>query len=168
DIAANSSKQPLPGPMPIRRLPTAAGRTIIAPATVIQCRLHSGALPMFANLSRRRFLALSAAAATGAAWFDVPGVLSAAGLADAKDAWGGFPVGVQSYSLRKFKLPEAIRHLQGMGVRYVELAGTHLPPTASDAEIAETLKLVHDAGIKVSAHGVNKFTKDHEANRKVV
>jgi inosose dehydratase len=122
---------------------------------------------MFASLSRRRFLALSAAAASGATWFDAPRVLTAAGLADAKDAWGGFPVGVQSYSLRKYKLDEAIRHLQGMGVHYVEFAGTHLAPTASDTEIADTLKLVQSAGLKVSAHGVNRFTKDHEANRKL-
>jgi len=122
---------------------------------------------MFASLSRRRFLALSAAAAAGAAWFDSPRILSAAGLADSKDAWGGFPVGVQSYSLRNFKLPEAIRHLQGMGVHYVELAGTHLPPTASDEQIAEVLKLCADADLKISAHGVNAFSKDHEKNRKI-
>ncbi len=122
---------------------------------------------MFANLSRRRFLALSAATAAGASWFDSPRVLSAAGLADSKDGWGGFPVGVQSYSLRNYKLPEAIRHLQGMGVHYVELAGTHLPPTASDEQIAEALKLCADADLKISAHGVNAFSKDHEKNRKI-
>lgn len=114
---------------------------------------------MFANLSRRSFLGVSAAAvaATHLRPFE----------AAAQDSWGGFPVGVQSYSLRNYKLPEAIRHLQGMGVKYVELAGTHLPPTASDEEIAETLKLVREAGLKVSAHGVNRFTNDHEANRKL-
>ena len=122
---------------------------------------------MFANLSRRRFLALSAAAAAGATWFDGPRVLVGAGLADGKDAWGGFPVGVQSYSLRNYKLPEAIRHLQGMGVHYVELAGTHLPPTASDEQIAETLKMCADADLKVSAHGVNGFSKNHENNKKI-
>jgi inosose dehydratase len=122
---------------------------------------------MFANLSRRRFLALSAAAAAGATWFEVPRVLVAAGLADGKDTWGGFPVGVQSYSLRNYKLPEAIRHLQGMGVHYVELAGTHLPPTASDEQIAETLKMCADADLKVSAHGVNGFSKNHENNKKI-
>src|SRR5947208_12639781 len=107
---------------------------------------------MFTTLSRRRFLALSAAGAAGSAWFDLPRMLSAAGLADAKDAWVGFPVGVQSYSLRNYKLPEAIRHLQGMGVHYVELAGTHLPATASDEQIAEALKLCESADLKVSAH----------------
>src|SRR3954469_15506642 len=122
---------------------------------------------MFAKLSRRRFLALSAAAAAGASWFDTPKGRWAAALADAKDAWGGFPVGVQSYSLRNYKLPEAIRHLQGMGVHYVEFAGTHLPPTASDEQIAEVLKLCADADLKISAHGVNAFSKDHDKNRKI-
>jgi len=122
---------------------------------------------MFTSLSRRRFLTLSTAAAAGATWFDAPQILRAAALADAKDAWGGFPVGVQSYSLRNFKLPEALRHLQGMGVHYVEFAGTHLTLTASDEEIAEAMKLLKEADLKVSAHGVNAFTKDHEKNKKI-
>src|SRR5437870_9778244 len=123
---------------------------------------------MFANLSRRRFLALSTAAAAGTAWFEAPKILSAAGLADSKDAWGGFRVGVQSYSLRNYKLPEAIRHLQGMGVHYVEMSsGQHLPPTASDEQIAEALKLCAAADLKISAHGVNAFSKDHDKNRKI-
>jgi inosose dehydratase len=122
---------------------------------------------MFTSLSRRRFFALSAAAAAGATWFDVPRLLSAAGLADAKGDFGGFPVGVQSYSLRNFKLPEVIRHLEGMGVHYVEFAGTHLPLTASNEQIAEAQGLLTSANIKISAHGVNGFSKDHEANKKV-
>jgi inosose dehydratase len=114
---------------------------------------------MFASLSRRRFLASSAVALAA-------GKL-AGSSALAQEAYGGFPIGVQSYSLRKFKLPEAIRHLQGMGVRYIEFAGTHLAPTASEAEIAEALKMLESAGLKVSAHGVNRFTKEHDDNRKI-
>jgi sugar phosphate isomerase/epimerase len=122
---------------------------------------------MFASLSRRRFLALSTAAAAGATWFDAPRILQAAALSDTKDGFGGFPVGVQSYSLREFKLPDAIRHLQGMGVHYVELAGTHLPPTASDEQIAEVLKLASTADLRVSGHGVNAFSKNHDNNKKI-
>src|SRR5262249_19869833 len=107
------------------------------------------------------------AAAAGATWFDAANVLQAAGLADAKDAWGGFPVGVQSYSLRNYKLPEALRHLQGMGVHFVEFAGTHFPLTATDEQIAEALKLCEAADLKASAHAVNPFSKDHEKNKKV-
>jgi inosose dehydratase len=122
---------------------------------------------MFANLSRRRFLVLASAATAGATWFDASKVLQAAGLADAKDPWGGFPVGVQSYSLRNYSVEEAIRHLQGMGVHYVELTGKHLPVDAKDDQVAALKKLLEGAGIKISAHGVNNFSKDHEANRKL-
>jgi sugar phosphate isomerase/epimerase len=115
---------------------------------------------MFTNLSRRRFLALSAAAA-GTACFPL------ITRAQSGDRWGGFPIGVQSYSLRQFKLPDVLRHLQGMQVKYVEFAGTHCSPTASDDEIAQIVKMTHDAGLKISAHGVNRFTKDHDANKKV-
>jgi sugar phosphate isomerase/epimerase len=120
---------------------------------------------MFSSLSRRRFLALSTAAAAGATWFDAAKVLQAAGLADEKDAFGGFPVGVQSYSLRKFETPEVVRHLQGMGVHYAEFYGKHLDTKASDEKIAETLKLLEGAKIKLAGHGVHGFTKNHEANK---
>jgi len=122
---------------------------------------------MFASLSRRRFLALSAAASAGATWFDAPQILRAANLADSKDAWGGFPVGVQSYSLRNFSLEEAVRHLQGMGVHYVELFSKHLDPNGTPEQDAAVKKLLEAADIKISAHGVNGFSKNHEANKKV-
>ena len=118
-------------------------------------------------LSRRRFLAMSSAAAVGAAWFDAPRILAAAKLADAKDPFGGFPVGVQSYSLRHFNTEEAIRHLQGMGVHYAEFYGKHLDPKATDERIAEVQGLLKSAGIKLAGHGVHGFSKDHEANKRL-
>lgn len=120
---------------------------------------------MFDSLSRRRFLALSSAAALGATFFDAPRVLRAAELADEADPYGGFPMGVQSYSLRNFNTLEAVRHLQGMGVHYVEFYSKHLSPSATDEQIAETKKLLADADITLAAHGVNGFSKNHDANR---
>jgi inosose dehydratase len=122
---------------------------------------------MPASLSRRRFIALSAAAAAGATWFDAPRILQAANLADSKDPFGGFPVGVQSYSLREFNTAEAIRHLQGMGVHYAEFYGKHLDPKADDAKIAEVQALLKAADIKLAGHGVHGFSKDHEANKRL-
>lgn len=116
------------------------------------------------DLSRRRFLALSAAAAAGATFFDAPQVLKAAGLNLADDPWGGFPLGAQSYSLREFNTVEAVRHIQGMGLHFVEFYARHLDPAASDEQIAETLKLLKDADITLRGHGVHGFSKDHEAN----
>ncbi len=117
--------------------------------------------------SRRRFLALTSAAAAGATFFDAPAVLRAAGLADDKDPYGGFPMGAQSYSLRNFDVVEAVRHLQGMGLHYVEFFDKHLNKAASDAEIADVKALVAKAEISISAHGVTNFGKDHDENRKV-
>lgn len=119
------------------------------------------------SLSRRRFLALSSAAAAGATFFDAPGVLRAAHLLHADDPYGGWPIGVQSYSLREFDLHEAVRHIQGMGLHYVEFYSKHLDPNASDDTIAETKKLLASADITLNAHGVSGFGEDHAANRKV-
>jgi len=121
---------------------------------------------MKTSLSRRRFLALSTAAAAGATFFEVPQILRAARLA-VDDSFAGWPIGVQSYSLRKFNTLEAIRHIQGMGLHYAEFYSKHLAIDASAEQIAETKKLLASAGVTLNAHGVSGFSKDHDANRKV-
>ena len=121
---------------------------------------------MTISLSRRRFLTLASAAAAGATFFDAPSILRAAGLAD-DDPYGGFPVGVQSYSLRNFNTLEAVRHIQGMGLHYVEFYSKHLAVDASPEQIAQTKALLSSADITLNAHGVNRFSKDHAANRRV-
>lgn len=110
-------------------------------------------------LSRRRFLAITAAAA-GATLFDLRHVLGA-------DEYGGFPLGVQSYSLRNFNVVEAVRHIQGMGLHFAEFYSKHLALDASDGQMAEVKKLLADADITLLSHGVTGFSKDHEANRRV-
>jgi sugar phosphate isomerase/epimerase len=110
---------------------------------------------------------MSAAAAAGATLFEAADILSAAGLLDQDDPYGGWPIGVQSYSLRNFNTLEAVRHIQGMGLHYVEFYSKHLSLQASDAEISATKKLLNEADITISAHGVNEFTKNHEANRAI-
>jgi len=119
------------------------------------------------DLPRRRFLALSSAALAGATFFDAPAVLRAAGLAKKNDPYGGVPMGAQSYSLRNFNMVEAVRHLNGMGLHFVEFYGKHLAVNASDETIAETRKVLAKADIAMSAHGVNSFGADHKANRKI-
>jgi sugar phosphate isomerase/epimerase len=118
---------------------------------------------MTAHFSRRSFLAVSSAACASALCR-----ATRAPAADKNDDWGGFPVGVQTISLRKYALPEALRHLQGMGVRFVEFsASAHLPASASDEQIATARQLAAAAGLKITAQGVNRFSKDHAANRRV-
>ena len=70
-------------------------------------------------LHRRQILA--AAAAAGVSMFEVPS------LSAAEDSFKGLPIGIQSYSLRGYNLLEAIRHIQGMGLHYVEFYPNHVP-----------------------------------------
>jgi len=118
---------------------------------------------MKAHLSRRNFLAASSAACASALYRP-----RRAPAAEKSDEWGGFPVGVQTISLRKYALPEVMRHLQGMGVRYVEFsASAHLASTASDQQIAEARDLAATGGLTISAQGVNRFSRDNAANKRV-
>ncbi len=111
---------------------------------------------------RRRFLSLAAAGSAG---------LAAAGstllAADSADPFGGWPIGIQSYSLRKFDLRQAVRHIQGLGLHYVEFFKGHVPLEWDKQQLGELNQLLTDAGITMSAHGVSGFSKDHEANRQV-
>jgi sugar phosphate isomerase/epimerase len=84
-----------------------------------------------------------------------------------KDAYGGLPMGIQSYSLRKFKLLDTLRHIEGLGLRYVEFYNAHFAKESSAEKIKEMQDLLAKAKLKISAHGVNGFGKDHNANRKV-
>lgn len=84
-----------------------------------------------------------------------------------KDPYAGLPMGIQSYSLRKFNLADALRHIQGLGLHYVEFFGAHFATNASPEKIKEMEGLLAKAKLKISAHGVNGFGKDHGANRKI-
>lgn len=119
------------------------------------------------GMTRRRWLAIASAAAVGATLCDVPAVLASKGLQDEDDPFGGFPMGAQSYSLRNYNTVEAVRHLQGMGLHYVEFFKKHLDPAATDGQIAETQALLEEADIQMSAHGVSSFDADHDKNREV-
>lgn len=113
--------------------------------------------------NRRNFLAVASAAALGASFFDLPQILAA----EKGDPFGGFPIGAQSYSLRNFTVEEALRHLQGMGIHYVEMSRKHLVSTADEAAIKQLKSLLAKADVTMNAHGVNSFGGDKQASRAV-
>jgi sugar phosphate isomerase/epimerase len=122
---------------------------------------------MLPSLSRRRALAISAATAAGATWFNLPAFFERTLAAADANYYGGFPLGAQSYSLRNFDTRECVRHLQGLGLQFVEMYSKHFNPQASEAEIAENLKLLEDANVHLQGHGVHGFSANHEANRQL-
>jgi inosose dehydratase len=99
-------------------------------------------------VSRRQFLATSAA-----------GVATLAGIstASADDAYGGFKMGMQSYSLRGFDAVTALKHTQTLGLKYWEAYPKHVPMGTLPEHVATQKKMLDDAGVKLIAYGVLGF-----------
>ena len=113
-------------------------------------------------LSRRAFLGSSAAA--------LAALPAAAEAGDPKpqDPFGGFTVGLQSYSLRHFKqLDQVLQRIRDLGLRYVEFYREHVPVTSTDAQIKAIRNLCREYNVTPIAFGVERFTKDHAANRRL-
>lgn len=84
---------------------------------------------------------------------------------EAEDA--GLKLGVQLYSLRGFSTEEALKYAKELGFIEVEFFDRMFPLTSSDDAIAKMVSQVKSLDLKISAHGVNPFTKDDAANRKI-
>jgi inosose dehydratase len=111
--------------------------------------------------SRRRFLQTSAAAVGGIFASSFFGRVAAA----AQQA--GYPIGIQIYSLRGFSVDDALMHCHDLGVSYVEFNGRSYDPKSTREQIAEMNDKLEGLGLRPTAHGVNKLTKDYEANKKL-
>ncbi len=108
-------------------------------------------------LSRRGFLATAAALSASS---PLVGFAREAAAADLN-------LGIQLYSLRGYKVDEALKHARDIGFRFVEFYGDMFPLNSDAAAIAAMKKKVADLGLTISAHGVNGFGGDAAANRKV-
>jgi sugar phosphate isomerase/epimerase len=86
--------------------------------------------------------------------------------ASPSDRFGGFDVGLQSYTLREFPIDQALKEIDRMGLASVELFDAHFPHNSSPAEIEAMKQKTKALGITMRGHGVNPFTKDHDANRR--
>jgi inosose dehydratase len=107
------------------------------------------------NLDRRSFLA--AAAIAGAALLP-------------RRAWAAAEepnLGIQMYSLRGFKVDDALAHVKDLGLKFVEFYPGMFPVTDDQAVIDAMKKRVADLGLTISAYGVSRFTKDDAANRRI-
>src|ERR1700732_1321496 len=95
--------------------------------------------PSLDNLTRRRFLQAGAATALGLA--GRPAVVQ---TSEKKDPFGGFALGVQSYSFRNFDTEPALKRTHDLGLHYIEFYQKHLPLNATPEQIRALLKLCHD------------------------
>ncbi|HQU41780.1 MAG TPA: sugar phosphate isomerase/epimerase [Pirellulales bacterium] len=111
------------------------------------------------RLSRRRLLTIAAGGAA-AATLGWPRRARAA-------AQPGFVLGMQSYSLRSFPVDKALDDIQELGLHTVEFFNAHLAINSTQQKIDEMKQKLAKHQIKLLAHGVNGFGKDHETNRRV-
>ncbi|MGL6097325.1 MAG: sugar phosphate isomerase/epimerase family protein [Fimbriiglobus sp.] len=114
------------------------------------------------SMSRRGFLRTAAAAAV------LPAVLPAtrAAAADA-DPFGGFVVGVQSYTFRKFDLEQMLKRTKEAGLGYAEFYPGHVPTNLTPEKLTAVKKLCGEYGVVPIAFGVVPFSKNHDANKKL-
>ena len=120
--------------------------------------MKSAALP---NVSRREFLQWTAAAAGAAVLSPV------VGLAADPDPYGGFKMGLQSYSLRGFKDAKiALQHTQKLGLKYWESFRNHIPMDTAPEKIEATKALLKEFGVTLVAFGVEGFNDNEGAARK--
>ena len=115
------------------------------------------------DLTRRTFLGNLALGAVS-----IP-LVGTARLLAAPDPWGGFRMGMQSYSVRKRKTPaEALAAYKDLGLAFAEFYPGNLPVSAD----AETLKgyqaSFKSAGVTLAAYGVMGFKKDGEADARKI
>lgn len=108
-------------------------------------------------ISRRRFLQTSVAAVAAA---------PATFAAEDKKEFGGFTLGVQSYSFRNFDLEPTLKRIQALGLHYVEFFQKHAPIDASPDQLKALLKLCKTYEVTPVAWGVQRFTKSDDANKR--
>src|SRR5438477_9428612 len=117
---------------------------------------------MESMITRRGFVQAGAVGALGLA-----AVAADAPAADAKkDPFGGFLVGVQSYSFRNFNLEQALTRTRDLGLHFIELYRGHVPLNSTDDQIKVVRNLCFQYDITPVAFGVESFSKDHAANRR--
>lgn len=115
-----------------------------------------------ANLDRRQFLSLSGASALALA---LP-----TSADDKKDPFGGFTLGIQSYTFRNFDLEPTLKKIKDLGLSSVEFypgQKGQVGINSTPAQIAAVLKLCKEYGITPRCWGVVPFSKNHDANKKL-
>ena len=110
------------------------------------------------SVDRRSFLLGSAA---------VLGTAALGRTAEDKDPFGGFTVGIQSYTFRKFNLERALKETKELGLANAEFYRGHIPTDSKPEALKGILKLCGEYGVKPVAFGVENFGKDHDKNKKL-
>jgi len=84
---------------------------------------------------------------------------------DNAQGYGGFKVGIQSYSLRGYSVEDALKHSKKLNLKYWEAYPRHLPMGTLPAHTAKQKAMLDAAGITLAAYGVIGFSADETKAR---
>jgi|SaaInlStandDraft_1057018.scaffolds.fasta_scaffold02726_4 inosose dehydratase len=84
-------------------------------------------------------------------------ILTGSCSAEDADPYGGFKMGIQSYSLRGFDVDQALEHSKKLGLKYWEAYPKHIPMSSLPAKVTEQKAILKEAGITLAAYGVVGF-----------
>jgi inosose dehydratase len=114
---------------------------------------------MNGSWSRRRFMSVVGATTVASG---LPRLVRAA----VPEEPAPFRIGLQSYTFRSFPLEKMLDTCQSLGIETIEFFSGHYSPESNDEQVAAMNKQLAAHDLKLLSHGVNKFTKDHEANKR--
>ena len=116
------------------------------------------------EFSRRTFLASSLVTGATVAHQALSSVPATAAPAKASP-YAEFKMGIQSYSLRGFDAPTALKHTRKLGLQFWEAYPRHVPLGTLPAHIAKQKAMLASAGVKLTAYGVLGFDENEAKTR---
>jgi inosose dehydratase len=120
-------------------------------------------LSVRSDLNRREFLRASAVALAAAG----TGALAVSAADSKADPYRGFKMGIQSYTLRDFKVNAALEASSKLGLKYWESYPGHIPVSSVPKFIAEQKALLAASDVKLVAFGVVGFDDNESKAREV-
>src|SRR5262249_24128240 len=82
-------------------------------------------------------------------------------------AYGGFKIGLQTYTLRAFDLDQTIAYLKDFRLKYAEfVGGKQMQVTDDKSKIAGWKAKLRAAGLEILSFGVEAFSRDADATKK--
>lgn len=88
-------------------------------------------------------------------------------IVESPEGYGGFKMGLQSYSLRHFSAAEAMAHTRKLGLSVWEAFSKHVPLGTVPAHIAEQKQALAAGGIRLMSYGVVGFDNNETKAREI-
>ncbi len=85
----------------------------------------------------------------------------------AADGYGGFKMGIQSYSLRGYDVEQAMEHSKKLGLHFWEAYPNHIPMNTLPSYIAEQKAKLAEQGITLAGYGVVSMDENETKAREI-